>query len=74
VFFNLAWSIFDVLAMNFGRSGYDRDQMLDFVVGVESQFYPQIGKLYERRIEAWGAARREKLTLERAEGEHPEPL
>jgi hypothetical protein len=28
--------------------------LLDFVVGVESQFYPQIGKLYERRIEAWG--------------------
>jgi hypothetical protein len=28
--------------------------LLGFVVGVESQFYPQIGKLYERRIEAGG--------------------
>ena len=64
-FFNGAWSIFNVLAMNFGHSGYDRDQLLDFVVGVESQFYPQIGKLYERRIEAWGAARREQLALDR---------
>ena len=64
-FFNGAWSIFDVLAMNFGHSGYDRDEMLDFVVGVESQFYPQIGKLYEWRIDAWAAARREKLELDK---------
>ena len=27
--------------------------MLRFVVGVESQFYPQIDALYRRRIEAW---------------------
>ena len=72
-FFNGAWSIFDVLEMNFGDRGYDRDDMLGFVVGVESQFYPQIGKLYQRRIEAWGTARREKLALEKPEEQHPEP-
>jgi len=60
-FFNGAWSIFDVLEMNFRYGGYDRDELLAFVVGVESQLYPQIGKLYERRIEAWAAARRERL-------------
>ena len=64
-FFNGAWSIFDVLAMNFRHSGYDRDDLLGFVVDVESQFYPQIGELYQRRIEAWAAAQREKLALDR---------
>jgi hypothetical protein len=71
-FFNAAWSIFDVLAMNFGHSGYDRDEMLDFVVGVESQFYPQIVVLYQRRIDAWAAARREKLALDKAKGRNPD--
>jgi hypothetical protein len=73
-FLNGAWSIFDVLAMNFGHSGYDRDEMLDFVVGVESQFYPQIGKLYERRIEAWAATRREKRALDTAVEGNTEPV
>lgn len=58
IFLNGAWSLFDVLAMNFGREGYDHDAMRDFVVAVESQFYPQIGALYARRIENWGAAQR----------------
>ena len=60
-FFNGAWSVFDVLAMNFHERGYDREAMRDFVVGVESQFYPQIGRLYELRIEAWGVKRRGEL-------------
>ena len=72
-FFNAAWSIFDVLAMNFGHSGYDRDEMLDFVVGVESQFYPQIGVLYQRRIDAWAAARREKLSLDKVKDQDLKP-
>ena len=59
-FFNRAWSIFEVLEMNFGYDGYDLDRMLRFVVGVESQFYPQIGELYERRIEAWAAATKKR--------------
>ena len=31
--------------MNFRDREYDRDELLGFVVGVESQFYPQIGEL-----------------------------
>jgi len=59
-FFNGAWSIFDLLECNFGREGYDIDQMLGFVVSVESQFYPRIGELYERRIATWAAAQRKE--------------
>jgi hypothetical protein len=70
-FFNGAWSIFGVLAMNFASRGYDEDAMLAFVVGVESQFYPQIGDLYERRIEAWGAVRREVLGFNKPGEESP---
>jgi hypothetical protein len=66
-FFNGAWSIFDVLAMNFGGSGYDPDELLGFVVAVESEFYPQIGELYARRTATWGAAQRAKLAGERAQ-------
>jgi hypothetical protein len=62
-FFNGAWSIFEVLEENFGRD-YDVDEMLQFVVGVDSEFYPQIGTLYRRRIEAWAALRREKQPRE----------
>jgi hypothetical protein len=52
-FLNGAWSIFQVLHMNFSHGGYNLDQMQRFVVGIDSQFYPQIGPLYRRRIEAW---------------------
>ena len=38
--------------MNFRYGDYDPDELRDFVVGVESQLYPQMGKLYKRRIEA----------------------
>jgi hypothetical protein len=27
--------------------------MLRFVVGIDSQFYPQLGRLYRRQIQAW---------------------
>jgi hypothetical protein len=47
--------------MNFHEQDYAREAMRDFVVGVESQFYPRAGRLYELRIEAWGAARRAEL-------------
>ena len=60
-FINGAWSIFDVLAMNFGASGYDPDDLIGFVVAVESEFYPQIGALYAHRIATWGAAQRAKF-------------
>ena len=60
-FFSGAWSLFDVLDSNFGDGGYDLNQMLRFVVAVESEFYPQLGTLYKRRIEAWAAVRRAAL-------------
>lgn len=60
-FFNQAWSIFDVLEMNFGDCGYDVDRMLNFVVGVESSFYPELETLYTRRIAAWAAQRQAEL-------------
>jgi hypothetical protein len=56
-FFNGAWSIFQVLEANFADDGYDRDEMQAFVVGVESEFYPEFGALYRARIAAWGAER-----------------
>ena len=54
-FFNGAWSIYEVLEGNFGDDGYDLDEMQDFVVGVESEFYPDLDALYRRRIAAWAA-------------------
>ena len=53
LFFNRAWSIFDVLDMNFDRIESALGAMQRFVVAIESQFYPQIGSLYRRRIEVW---------------------
>ena len=53
--------------MNFGGDRYDLEQMLRFLVGVDSQFYPQIGELYERRISDWAVGRRAELGLHRAE-------
>lgn len=67
-FFNAAWSVFDVLDMNFGISGYDLDRMLSFIVGVESQFYPQIGTLYARRVAAWADMRRAVIRTGRSPG------
>jgi hypothetical protein len=55
--------------MNFGNDGYELDRMFRFAVGVESEFYSQIGKLYERQIEAWAALRREALGLDKPEEE-----
>ena len=52
-FFNGAWSIFEVLDCNFADDGYDLDEMQDFVVSVDSEFYPQLDALYRHRIAAW---------------------
>jgi hypothetical protein len=49
--------------MNFGDSGYPLDQILRFVIGAESPFYPQFGELYERRIKTWATDRRAELDL-----------
>jgi hypothetical protein len=61
--FNGAWSIFDVLEMNFGDYGYDLEAMQDFVVSIDSEFYPELGRLYRRRITRWAGE-------QRAGGEH----
>ncbi|MBK7472370.1 MAG: hypothetical protein IPI73_18890 [Betaproteobacteria bacterium] len=50
--------------MNFSDEGYDLSNVLRFVVSVESQFYPQMGGLYERRIEDWAGARAKELGLD----------
>lgn len=55
-FFSGAWSIYDVLEMNFAEDGYNLEEMQDFV-SFDSEFYPQFGQLYRRRIAAWGAER-----------------
>ena len=69
-FFNGAWSIFHVLAMNF--DDYDLARMLGFVVSIESSFYPEIAALYGARIEAWATARRAELDSDEMEVEDRE--
>jgi hypothetical protein len=64
IFVNGAWSIFDVLEMNFGHAGFPVEDMLDFT-RVESEFYPAIGILYRRRIEAWAATRQAEQVIDR---------
>ena len=56
-FFTGAWSIYEILEMNFADDGYDLDEMLAFV-SFDSQFYPQFGQLYRERIAAWAATKR----------------
>jgi hypothetical protein len=63
-FFDGAWSVYDVLAMNFGRRGYDEAQMQRFVVEVGSRFYPELGRLYRSRIRAWAASKRPSGAME----------
>jgi len=63
-FFNGAWSIFDVLEMNFGDGGYDIDQMLGFVVEVASRFYSDIGDLVTQRIIDWAKAKQAELGVD----------
>lgn len=53
--------------MNF--DDHDLDRMLGFIVSIDSPFYPQIGTLYERRIEAWARARRAELHLDEVDEE-----
>ncbi len=65
-FFTGAWSIFDVLEANFSDAGYNLEQMLRFVVGIDSQFYPQLGRLYRRRIQAWAIQKARSVEAEEA--------
>lgn len=54
-FFINAWSIFNVLEANFGHTGYDLEEMQDFIVDAESQFYDGFEALYRRRVREWAA-------------------
>ena len=54
---NGAWSILEILEMNFGDDGYEPDGIRNFA-SASSAFYPQIGGLYAQRIHAWTAERR----------------
>jgi hypothetical protein len=58
-FFTGAWPVFDVLEMNFGDNGYNLDEMQDFVVCIDSEFYPELGHLYRERITSWAKERRD---------------
>ena len=53
-FLDSAWSVLDVLAMNFGRVQADPDRLRAFA-RFASPFYPNFGRLYAVRIEAWAA-------------------
>lgn len=67
-FFNGAWPLLSVLERNFADTGYDIDQILRFVVEVDSQFYPDLDALYEHRVRVWAAKCRQQLGLDQAEG------
>ena len=56
-FFNGAWSIFRRAGDELRRRRVSPRPMLRFVVDVDSEFYPDIGALYEQRIRAWAAGR-----------------
>lgn len=55
-FFDGAWSILDVLAMNYDRSSTDPETIRAFVLEADSPFYPDFGRLVLQRVEAWIAS------------------
>jgi hypothetical protein len=73
VFFNGAWPIFDVLKMN--EYQCDLEHSLGFVEAVESEFYPDLDRLYRHRIRTWVEhQRREQGFDENAEREVTDTL
>ena len=70
-FFNGAWSVFECLERNFSDFGYDPDEIRHFSKAT-SAFYPQIGWLYQQRVEDWTVQRRRELGLD--EDEEPESI
>ena len=59
-FFNEAWSLIEVLDMNFADFyGYDPDDLLQYAQ-VESDFYPQFSALCRKRIEIWAAQAKQR--------------
>lgn len=61
-----------MLDFNFADTGYSLKQMVGFIVNIESQFYPQIGRLYDHRIRAWAEKCRVTLGLNEEEDEKRE--
>ena len=57
-FFTGAWPLLEVLEANFADDGYDVERMHDFVVAIESEYYPDLARLYRDRITNWAAGRR----------------
>jgi hypothetical protein len=68
-FFNGAWSIFEVLDANYGDDGYNLDEMQKFVVSIDSEFYPDLGWQYRRRIASWAAEQRDSGGREASAGD-----
>ena len=66
-FFDDAWSTFDTHELR--GEAYDLEAMQNFVIGVDSQFYPDIDLLYRQRITTWAAERRRACGLDQ-EPEH----
>lgn len=54
-FFIGAWPLLDVLDMNFGREIGALGRMQAFIIGADSEFYPQFGALIRARVSAWAA-------------------
>lgn len=54
-FFIGAWSIFNVLEVNFGHTGYDLNEMQAFIIDAESEFYGGFEAVYRRRVCDWAA-------------------
>jgi hypothetical protein len=65
-FLNAAWSIYEVLEMNFGDDGYEPERVLAFT-SASSQFYPQFGRLYAARIAGWTMELRDEWEYGRVE-------
>lgn len=69
-FFDSTWSIYEVLELNeFGNSEYSMEQVHEFIVSVESEFYPQFGPLYTQRITEWKARHMRDLACDEDEDE-----
>ena len=67
-FFDRAWPIIFLFEDGeFGRDGYDLEEMLRFLVAVDSEFYPGIDALYRHRITEWALAKRAELGLDELE-------
>ncbi len=57
-FFDGAWSIYDILEMNFlNDEPRSVKEMLQFVASFESEFYPGIDALYREWIRVWATQR-----------------